>query len=232
MANWIGTITNAGNNLLNAWVAGKNLNFDGAMTGTGTVVEVALMAQTSLTDPKQKVGIVGAERVNTGYRLKIQVQAADEEYTLNQIGVWVSLTDGVSTMLALFQNSKGVPIPSKAETPDFLYTFYALVMCSNTGSWTVSLDPTVFISRGELSSALTGVVYSHIFGEITERDPSKPTYGIGGGGTDEDVLALVTGPYTGQAEVAVVFEGKLYDAQNVSTDGATAPEGNIILQEE
>ncbi len=75
------------------------------------------------------------------------------------------------------------------------------------------------------------IMYGRIFGEITERDPSKPAYGLGGG-TGEDAVALLTGPYTGQAEVAVVLDGKLYDAQNISTDGTAVPDGNIILQEE
>jgi len=66
------------------------------------------------------------------------------------------------------------------------------------------------------------------------RDPSKPDYGMGGGGEDggEISLALETGPYTGTTEVGVVVSGVLYDAHNMSTHGDIAPNGTILIKTE
>lgn len=72
----------------------------------------------------------------------------------------------------------------------------------------------------------------HLFGEVTIRDPTKPTYGLGGG-EDSGAAALLTGPYTGRAAVAVVADGQRYDALNVTPEGGeNLPEGTIIIKME
>jgi len=58
------------------------------------------------------------------------------------------------------------------------------------------------------------------------RDPSKPTYGLGG----EVAAVLDVGPYTGTVPYSAVVSGTEYDALNVSVNGDTAPDGTIILQ--
>lgn len=113
MAKWKGVITNAGNELLNSWVAGKVLTFDHAAVGTGTVEDVALLAQTALVSQRQIASIIGAEKLPDGYRLKLQVTPTDAGYTLNQIGVWAVVTGGAPVLLALFQHGEGIPIPNK-----------------------------------------------------------------------------------------------------------------------
>lgn len=151
---WDGVITNGGNSLLNSWVAGKTLTFDHAAAGTGYVADIPLMAQTALVNQKQTVSILGAEKVPEGYRLKLQVTPIDTGYELNQFGIWASVTGGSAVMLAIFQHKGGIPIPSKTETPDFAYTFYALVMCSNTGAWTVNLDTSALVTQGDMALAI------------------------------------------------------------------------------
>ncbi len=226
--NWIGAITNSGNTMLNGWVGGKVLNFDGAEGGTGTVQEIAIIAQTALVGKKQDLSILGAERVAEGYRLKLRVPPSDEGYTLNQISIKATITGGQSTMLALFQHAQGIVIPSKTEIPDFQYTFYALVACSNTGHWTVTLDPTVFITRGEFAAVMEGVVRARIVGTVKDRDPNRPTYGMDESKPNEDVI-LLTGPYTGKHQAAVELSGELYDALNITPSGAPASDGDLIL---
>ena len=140
MATWNGVITNAGNSLLNEWVNEKTLNFDSAAAGQGTVAAAAMMAQTALVNEKQTASLLGGERVSSGIRLKLRIAAPNTAYTLNQFRVSASVDGGASAMIALFQLEQGVPIPSKTESPDFVYTFYALISCSNTGTWTVTVD--------------------------------------------------------------------------------------------
>ena len=156
MANWIGVITNAGNSLLNEWVNEKALNFDSAAAGQGIVAEAAMLAQTTLVGQKQTASLLGGERVSAGIRLKLRITAPDTAYTLNQYGVWASVEGGTPAMVALFQHHQGVPIPSKAESPDFVYTFYGLIMCSNTGTWTVTVDTSAVVTVEDLEEAVAG----------------------------------------------------------------------------
>ena len=156
MANWIGVITNAGNSLLNEWVNEKALNFDSAAAGQGIVAEAAMLAQTTLVGQKQTASLLGGERVSAGIRLKLRITAPDTAYTLNQYGVWASVEGGTPAMVALFQHHQGVPIPSKAESPDFVYTFYGLIMCSNTGTWTVTVDTSAVVTAEDLEEAVAG----------------------------------------------------------------------------
>lgn len=158
MATWNGVITNAGNDILTEWLNEKVLNFDGAATGQGTVAEIALMAQTDLVSKRQDAGILKSERVSTGIRLKIRITAPEDAYTMNQYGVWASINGGKSVMIALFQLEEGVQIPSKTESPDFAYTFYALIMCSNTGTWTVTVNTETLATIEEVNSIVSSAV--------------------------------------------------------------------------
>ena len=154
MATWNGVITNAGNSLLNEWVNEKTLNFDSAAAGQGTVAAAAMMAQTALVNEKQTASLLGGERVSSGIRLKLRIAAPNTAYTLNQFRVSASVDGGASAMIALFQLEQGVPIPSKTESPDFVYTFYALISCSNTGTWTVTVDTSACVTQSDMSAAI------------------------------------------------------------------------------
>lgn len=154
MANWIGVITNGGNDLLNEWVSERALRFDSAAAGSGTVAVASMMAQTALAAQKQEASIIGADKVDGGVRLKLRVSAHETGYTLNQYGVWASLTGGDSILVALFQHEQGIQVPSKNESPDFVYTFYALIGCSNTGTWTVNIDTSAVVSGAEMDRAI------------------------------------------------------------------------------
>ena len=158
MATWNGVITNAGNSLLNEWVNEKTLNFDSAAAGQGTVAAAAMMAQTALVNEKQTASLLGGERVSSGIRLKLRIAAPNTAYTLNQFRVSASVDGGASAMIALFQLEQGVPIPSKTESPDFVYTFYALISCSNTGTWTVTVDTSACVTQSDMSAAITEAV--------------------------------------------------------------------------
>lgn len=154
MANWIGAITNAGNNLLTKWVDGKILTFESAAAGAGTVAAEALLTQTALVNKKQIVQIIGSERVSNGIRLKLRVTAPKTGYTLNQFGIWANVGGGAATMIALFQHGQGIPIPGANEAPDFVYTFFATVMVSNVGKWTINIDTSALATMKDLEKKL------------------------------------------------------------------------------
>lgn len=161
MATWTGVITNAGNDLLNGWVGEKKLSFEYAKAGTGTVPVASLMAQTNLVSPKQDASILNAEDVSEGIRLKLRITAPQEEYSLKQFGLWASV-DGKTSLIAIFQNENGISIPSISETPDFVFTFYALILTSNKGSWTVNIDTTALVNAGDMTQAIADAVSKYL----------------------------------------------------------------------
>ncbi len=152
MSRWIGAITNIGNDLLSEWVNEKTLHIDKVVFGTGTVSEESMVAQSNLVNQKQIGSIVGSEQVASGIRLKIQITAPDIGYTLNQIGVWARVENAVPVMLSLYQYDAGVLVPSKAESPEFVYTFYALISTSNQGQWSVSVDASAVVTQEQFST--------------------------------------------------------------------------------
>lgn len=151
-------ITNAGKALLASWAGGGTLNIDSAKAGTGTVAVASLMAQTALVSEKQTMSIISKESVASGIRLKLQITSTGvtTSYTLNQIGVWASLNGGSSTLLALFQDDTGITVPTYASMPDFVFTFYAILQMSNSGTMTVNIDASAVVTQSTLDTAIAG----------------------------------------------------------------------------
>ena len=153
MAAWTGVVTDAGAALLAQWAYGGELTLTAASAGSGTVDAESLRQQTELTSPRQKASIVNKEAVEGGIRLQLQVTAAQEGYRLQQYGVFARLDAGEPVLAALFQrDDEGVPIPGEEESPDFVFTFYALLACSNLGAWTAVLDTSALVSHADLES--------------------------------------------------------------------------------
>ncbi|MEG2623682.1 MAG: hypothetical protein RSC06_12365, partial [Clostridia bacterium] len=154
-------ITNAGKAVLDNWTQGAVFHFDGAKAGTGTVPATALMAQTALASPKQTLALVGSQVLTGGIRIQVQIGPATTAYTCNQIGIWGSVGSGASTLIALYQDATGVSIPSAADMPDFIYTFYGTIAMSNTGTFTLTVDTSATVAQSTLSG--------YIASQITEN---------------------------------------------------------------
>lgn len=81
----------------------------------------------------------------------------------------------------------------------------------------------------------TQIVYDGDTGTVTLTSPDAyDGTALFCGGQQEtaeqpSTVALLTGDYTGQAEVSVVVEDREYDAENVSTRAEAAPNGTLIL---
>ena len=158
---WIGIITNNGNDLLTRWVEGKTLTVTRAAAGQGRVDPAAMLAQAALVNEKQAASIISNTPVDKGQRLKLQVTPQSEAgYSLNQFGVWARLEDEDEKMIALFQTDTdiGVEIPSKADMPDFVYTFYGLLAFSNQGTLHITVDPSTMITLDTMNAAIGAAV--------------------------------------------------------------------------
>ena len=186
MANWEGILTDAGTQLLQAWVDHTSLRITSAAAGEGSVDTGLLPSQTALVSRKQPVSLIGSEPVEDGIRLKLRLTAPEIAYVLQQIGVWAQLEGGEEKLLAVFQNRRGYFIPDKAASPDFVFTFYALISCSNSGNWTVNLDVSALASQKDIWEAadkLEEQMQTHIQAVEEKWDDSLHALG-------EDVDAL------------------------------------------
>ena len=160
MAKWTGVVTNKGVELLAAWAEGTTLNIYAAAAGTGTVAEAAMRAQTALAGQKQAASIVSHSKADgaTGLKIQLQITAPSTGYILNQFGIWAKVGSGEGKLLALFQNSEDIDVPSASDSPDFVYTFYGLIMISNTGSISVTVDASAVVTTATMQAAIAAAI--------------------------------------------------------------------------
>lgn len=165
---WVGVITNAGNLVLGQWLSGSTCNIVSAAGGRGTVKEAALLAQTEVSEQQQTASLVSCQKVEGGYKLRLQFAAADTEYTLKQIGIWANVDGGEATLLAIYQDEVGVTIRSKSDFPDFAYTFFGVLAIGNTGQLSVNIDASANITYATLQEALEDYVQLDSAGKIPD----------------------------------------------------------------
>lgn len=182
MAKWTGVVTNKGAELLAAWAEGTTLNIYSAAAGTGTVAEAAMIAQTALAGQKQAASIVSHSKADgaTGLKIQLQITAPPAGYTLNQFGIWAKVGSGEGKLLALFQNSEGIDVPSASDSPDFVYTFYGLIMISNTGSISVTVDASAVVTTATMQAAIAAAIADIPQPIIGNAPPTASTVGTVG----------------------------------------------------
>lgn len=182
MAKWTGVVTNKGAELLAAWAEGTTLNIYSAAAGTGTVAEAAMIAQTALAGQKQAASIVSHSKADgaTGLKIQLQITAPSTGYTLNQFGIWAKVGSGEGKLLALFQNSEGIDVPSASDSPDFVYTFYGLIKISNTGSISVTVDASAVVTTATMQAAIAAAIADIPQPIIGTAPPTTSTVGVVG----------------------------------------------------
>lgn len=182
MAKWTGVVTNKGAELLAAWAEGTTLNIYAAAAGTGTVAEAAMIAQTALAGQRQTASIVSHSKADgaTGLKIQLQITAPPAGYTLNQFGIWAKVGSGEGKLLALFQNSEGIDVPSASDSPDFVYTFYGLIMISNTGSISVTVDASAVVTTATMQAAIAAAIADIPQPIIGTTPPTTSTVGVVG----------------------------------------------------
>jgi hypothetical protein len=175
-------VTAGGSQLLSQWVDGSVLNITGAVGGTGTVDAGVLKDQTALTDQKQVLSIITREDVPGGIKLGVQITAPAVGYTLNQIGILANLNGGASTLIALYQDATGVPIPAASTVPDYVYTFYATLLLTNVGELTITVDPSALVTAETLANAVA----------VHNLDPASHSDKLSTVGDGKDVTVTFT----------------------------------------
>lgn len=207
MAKWTGVVTNKGAELLTAWAEGTTLNIYSAAAGTGTVAEAAMIAQTALAGQKQAASIVSHSKADgaTGLKIQLQITAPSTGYTLNQFGIWAKVGSGEGKLLALFQNSEDIDVPSASDSPDFVYTFYGLIMISNTGSISVTVDASAVVTTATMQAAIAAAIADIPQPIIGTAPPTTSTVGVVGQ-TYIDTAAKLVYHCTGAAATGYTWE--------------------------
>lgn len=223
MAKWTGVVTNKGAELLAAWAEGTTLNIYSAAAGTGTVAEAAMIAQTALAGQKQAASIVSHSKADgaTGLKIQLQITAPSTGYTLNQFGIWAKVGSGEGKLLALFQNSEGIDVPSASDSPDFVYTFYGLIMISNTGSISVTVDASAVVTTATMQAAIAAAIADIPQPIIGTAPPTTSTVGVVGQEYIDTAAKLVY-HCTGAAATGYMWISADKNLQDTKQDKATA----------
>ena len=175
---WIGVVTNAGNALLASWVGGsETLYITKATVGSGYVDEVNMRTATALQNQKDTASIVQNKMVSQSTRkLRIRVTPhASAAYIAHEIGIWAKLgANGTETLISLHQDSAdGIPVPTQAASPEFLFDLNCILGISNNGSLTVNISTTVFVSNLEFMEEM---VINRLLSEGLPNCESIPSF--------------------------------------------------------
>ena len=157
-----GAVTDIGRTVLAKAAGGKTLVIDGAQSGTGTVAETELKTRTSLAGTTHVLGVINYEVKEQGVCFTVQITSPGDGYTAKQIGLFGHVDNEDSSLLAIYQDETGITIPDNEQMPDFLYLFYAQIQMNNSGSISITLDPSVLVSQEqlyeELNNRMPGII--------------------------------------------------------------------------
>ena len=214
---WKCVVTNAGAAMLASYAAGDHtLSIDGATVGSGVIDEINLRVATALTSEKDEASIIDATAITGGTKFKIEVGPASAEvgaYTAHQIGLWASLDEGTSTLMVLAQDSvDGVGVPLASAQPEFAFALYITVAVGNTGSITVNIDDTAFVSMGTLLEKLAlKVDTSSIANNLTTTAEGKVLDARQGKALN-DAISGVNTALAGKADASSVYTKSQVDS--------------------
>ena len=168
---WDASLTDVGVSMISQWAqgAGDKLTITGAVIGEGVVAATQLHSLTQLTDQKSTISIQGFESVANGVKLKLRKtsQGITTSFILNQIGIYAKLdTSGgtpiiADSLIAVYQQDTGVLVPTEADSPDFVFTFYGTIQTNYQGDLTINVDTSALASQDDLD-ALTLVGLSDV----------------------------------------------------------------------
>lgn len=162
MTHWSETVvTDGGEEMLNEQMAGRFLTVTAAYGGTGLVDVDELASQTTLKEQKQTLSIIRDETTKEGRTITVQVTNADEEYELNQIGLFAKLDvernpQAEERLLCIMQDrqEKGAIIIPSTKDPTFVLELYCIIKITNTGRFIVEIDKTGIVNLAFLERTM------------------------------------------------------------------------------
>lgn len=150
-------LTKVGSEILSKVQVGQGkITIAKIVTGGGFVPPAQLYNQTAVTDEKQEMSILNYTTDENGSSIEVQISNDDltEEYSLYQIGVYVTHQDYTGNQLYLIaqcDTSDPDVIPLPSETPASLnYSLY--VEHNNTSNVEIVVDPSGTVSNSTFNT--------------------------------------------------------------------------------
>lgn len=142
-------ITTVGAALLSQWAAGGTLTITKVKTGTGNQTASQLKADKDLVSPVTTATVSGSKKVSNGRSISIRIGSHTTAYTCTQIGIFGKVGSGAETLIAIFQDSAGVPIPNVSDVPSYAYLFEGVIAVSNSGTLNVSVQEKTWMDAAD-----------------------------------------------------------------------------------
>ena len=156
---WVGVITDAGLSALEEAVAGAStVDIDLVKTGSGTMSQASMHLATDLVSQVTTGTVDGIEQLDDGINVKMSVGPYDTSYTLKEVGMFATVGQSESVLIAYFnETSGGIVIPATSEFPDFVVSLYALLDIANSSSITATVDPDAYVSQSVYEEGIAGL---------------------------------------------------------------------------
>jgi len=127
-----------------------------AWAGSETVTLENMQEQTELKKPVQNLPIIEDGKVGNKRILRLQLsnKELNSGYTLNQLGIFVSVDGGEPILYFLAQNETGDAIPSKEIVPGFLAEYITTLVFSARSDVAVECSESVFVTHDALDTKI------------------------------------------------------------------------------
>lgn len=213
-------LTDAGGQIMARAMAGETLWFTKLALGDGQLTaEGQIAGLTGLIHHVVDVSITSRRRKEGQVTLSGPLTPPASAFRWRELGVFAKAgetgTERLYGYLNLYEDGEVVKPDDGTER-----SIYVTVAVGDAQNVEVVLAP------------IEGATVSIHIVRCRERDPSKPDYGLGGGGDDggDETPVLRVKGYTGTAEVSAVVSGVEYDAENMSANPDDVPDGTLILK--
>jgi len=153
---WQTTITEQGLAIL-AGLDDNRVAIVSAWAGTGTVPPDALQGQTSLKNPVQNLPIIEDGKLGNKRMLRLQLSNSEQAagYTLNQLGIFVSVDGGAPILYFIAQNETGDMIPSKDTVAGFLAEYCTTLIFSMRSDVVIECPENAFVTHDALDAKIS-----------------------------------------------------------------------------
>jgi hypothetical protein len=153
--NWQTTLTEQGLAIL-AGLDDNRVAIVSAWAGTGSVPPEELQGQTALLNPVQELlliedGAIGNKRI---LRLQLLNDELTSGYTLNQLGIFVSVDGGPPVLYFIAQNAMGDAIPSKDTVTGFLAEYVTTLIFSMRSDVVIEGAEMVYVTHDALDAKM------------------------------------------------------------------------------
>lgn len=165
-------VTDAGLAIFTQWAGGEKLTLTKAKLGGSTVSRDSLSKLTNVSGYIADAKLIRTKKLDDGIEISVRLEPLNQAKTAKQIGIFGKLGNGAETLLAIYQDTDGVEIPSIDTMPEYVYNFYAVITTDSYGELTVNIDASTHATLDDIEIAKTEMQEetNRLGGEIASID--------------------------------------------------------------